>query len=384
MAVLALPIFFKILFLEGLLTLVLWYATADGLKDSSGTPLGADFINVYAAGLLANAGSPEAAYNWGVHREIEQSVMGYAGPYFAWHYPPMFLAVAMLTATVPYLWAFALYLAGGFAGYLSVFRRIVPQEKGAFWAIVAFPGVYANIINGQNGFITTALLGTGLLALEKRPWLAGICFGFLAYKPQFFLVVPLMLMAGGYGRACFSALASAAVIAGSSWAVFGSKTWQAFFESMELTQHHILERGLTGWNKIQTVFSMVRMWGGDVSSAYIAQGACAVFALAAAALVWRHRAPLAIRAAALVAAILLSTPYAMDYDLVVLAVPIALLIRQGAEKDFRSFDKILLVCLWCLPMLARLVGSSFVPLTPPLMFALLALSLRRMREPKQA
>ena len=35
----------------------------------------------------------------------------------------------------------------------------------------------------------------------------------------------------------------------------------------------VLEAGDTGWHKIQSVFSVVRMWGGGVPLAYAVQGA---------------------------------------------------------------------------------------------------------------
>lgn len=49
---------------------------------------------------------------------------------------------------------------------------------------VAFPAVLINIRHGQNGFLTAALLGGALAVLERRPLLAGILFGLLAYKPR--------------------------------------------------------------------------------------------------------------------------------------------------------------------------------------------------------
>jgi hypothetical protein len=369
----------QVLVAEYALGFAIWYALADGLKDLSGTPLGADFLNVYAAGLMVWRGQAAVAYDWVAHRQIEQSVVGYAAPYFAWHYPPMFLAVAALVALLPYLWAFGLYLAAGLGGYWAVVRRIAPRTKETLWMLAAFPGVFANIINGQNGFITTALFGAGLLTLEERPWLAGAMFGLLAYKPQFFVVIPLILAVGGYGRAVLATFISALAGAALSWAVFGTVAWQAFFNSAALTQHIILEQGVTGWKKIQSVFSMVRMWGGDVPTAYMVQGLVALAALASAAWVWRRHATLATRAAALCAAILLMTPYVLDYDLVILAVPLAFLARQGMETGFRPYEKIILAGLWILPLVARLWGGHSIPLTPPLMMALMGLCLARVQ-----
>ncbi len=39
-----------------------------------------------------------------------------------------------------------------------------------------------------------------LLQLDKRPVLAGILFGLLAYKPQFGLLIPFVLAASGRWR----------------------------------------------------------------------------------------------------------------------------------------------------------------------------------------
>ena len=347
-----------------LLGFALWYGLADGLKDSSGTPLGADFLNVYAAGLMVNRGEAALAYDWQAHWQVQRGVSGYDSAYFGWHYPPMFLAVASLVALVPYLWAFAVYIVVTFAGYWAVMRRLAAGSRMSLWLLAAFPGVFANIINGQNGFITTALFGAGMSGLEENPWVAGVLLGLLSYKPQFFVVIPLVLAVGGYGRAVVASCLTALVSAGVSWAIFGSATWMAFFGSARLTQHVILEQGSTGWKKIQSVFSLVRMWGGSVEAAYALQAGVAVIAIALALWVWRKKAPMDIRVAALCGAMLLATPYLLDYDLVILAVPFAFMLRRGLAEGFRRYEAALLGLLWILPLLARELGGAHIPTTP--------------------
>ena len=369
----------RVLVFEYVLGFGIWYALADGLKDLSGTPIGADFINVYAAGLMVWRGQAALVYDWPAHRQVEQAAAHYASPYFGWHYPPLFLFVAGLVALLPYLWALALYMVAGFAGYWMVVRHIALRSKESFWALLAFPGIFINIGNGQNGFITTALFGGGLLVLEKNPWLAGALFGLLSYKPQFFVVIPFILLIGGYGRACIASVISATACMGVSWAVFGSVTWQAFFASTKLTQHIVLEQGTTGWEKIQSVFSVVRMAGGGITAAYVAQGIVAVAALACAAFVWQQKTTLANRAGVLCGAMLLTTPYLMDYDLVVLAVPLAWLAQQGLDKGFRRYEKLLLSLLWLWPLLARSVAKFGLPLTPLLLAAMMGLCVGRVR-----
>jgi hypothetical protein len=58
-----------------------------------------------------------------------------------------------------------------------------------------------------------------------------------------------------------------------SFAALGGGVWHAFADSMNFTQTIVLEQGGTGWEKIQSVFSAVRNWGGNLATAYAAQGA---------------------------------------------------------------------------------------------------------------
>jgi len=372
----------RVLVVEYIVGFIAWYYLADGYKDLSGTPLGADFLNVYAAVSMAHNGLAPLIYDWTAHGHAEQTIVGYNAPYFGWHYPPMFLVLASVLALFPYLWAFALYMGTSFLGYWAVIRRILPHRKEYVWAFLAFPGVFANVINGQNGFITTALFGGGFIWLDEAPLLSGVMFGLLSYKPQFFIIIPFMLAIGGYTRALMATLGVASANILLSWAVYGTATWSAFFSSAPLTQHIILEQGSTGWKKIQSVFSLARMWGADISTAYSLQFAVAIMAVGVTSWIWRSKPPLATKAASLCACLLLTTPYLLDYDLVILSVPLAFLIRQGIQNGFIAYEKIILFFLWLLPLLARNLGGVFLPLTPPLLVALLVVSLLHARENK--
>jgi hypothetical protein len=68
--------------------------------------------------------------------------------------------------------------------------------------------------------------------------------------------------------------------------------------------------------------------------AWAVQGAVALVAAIAIALLWRSRAAYEIKAAALATGAMLATPYLYTYDLVVLAVPLAFLFRLGRVRGF--------------------------------------------------
>jgi hypothetical protein len=376
----------------GLLYLV---ATSDGLIDYQGRPLGTDFSNVYAAGTYVLDGQPAAAFDPRQQHAREQAIFGASTPFYGWHYPPFFLGVAAALALLPYQLALIVWQGATLLLYLRAIRAIVsflpsPLRGGStgrrlvggvdvasrpssLWLLLAlaFPAVFVNLGHGHNGFLTAALLGFALVQLDRRPVLAGILFGLLAYKPQFGLMIPLVLVATGRWRTVFAAAATVALLVLAATLAFGTDTWRAFFIFAEYTRMIVLETGETGWHKIQSVFSWARMWGAGVPLAYAVQGAVTLAIGAALVRLWRSSASFALKAAALCLAAILATPYSLDYDLMVLAPAIAFLAMDGLERGFAPYEKTALAFLWIAPLIAR--GFAQVTLIPLAVIAMLAM-----------
>jgi hypothetical protein len=355
-----------------------WIAASDGLIDRNGKPLGTDFSNVYAAGSLTWQGRPAAAYAPALQHAAEKAVFdGREVPFFGWHYPPFFLAIAVLVATVPYAWGLGIWLAAGLAAYLATMRAIMPSSQTLLIA-ASFPAVFVNIGHGQNGFLTAALLGGALQLLDRRPWLAGLLIGGLAYKPQFGVMIPIALLAGGRWRTIGAAVATVVALIGMSFATLGGGVWQAFADSMNFTQTVVLEQGGTGWEKIQSAFSAARMWGASVHLAYTIQLTLALMLAASLAWLWHSKAAFELKAAALATASLLATPYVLDYDLVVLAIAIAFMVRHGSTSGFRDGEISLLAAGWMVPLLSRTIaGITGIPLGLLVLLSLYIFILRR-------
>jgi arabinofuranan 3-O-arabinosyltransferase len=62
------------------------------------------------------------------------------------------------------------------------------------------------------------------------------------------------------------------------------------------------------------------------------------------ALMWRSRISYPLKAAALAAGTLLTTPYLFMYDMMVLAIAVAFLVRIGLNSGFRAYELPALVC----------------------------------------
>ena len=355
-----------------------WIAVSDGLLDRNGQPIGSDFSNVYAAGTLTWQGRSAEAYSPPLQHAAEKAVFGGREvPFFGWHYPPFFFAVAVLVAAVPYAWGLAVWLIASFAAYLAAIRAILPRPET--WLLAsAFPAVFVNVGHGQNGFLTTALLGGALHWLDRRPALAGVLIGLLAYKPQFGVLIPIALVAGGRWRTVGAAAMTVAVLVAVSFLTLGGGIWHAFTDSMNFTQTVVLEQGGTGWQKIQSVFSAVRAWGASLPVAYAVQATLLAALAASLAWLWHGDAAFELKAAGLAAGSLLATPYVLDYDLVVLAVAIAFFARYGLDQGFRDFEISLLAAAWIVPLMSRsIAGVTTIPLGLIVMLTFYVFVLRR-------
>ncbi len=355
-----------------------WIALSDGLIDRNGKPIGTDFSNVYAAGVLTWQGRPEQAYDPARQHEAERAVFGGRDvPFFGWHYPPFFFAVAFVVAALPYAFGLSLWLLASCAAYLAAICAILRRPETLVIA-TAFPAVFVNIGHGQNGFLTAALLGGALLLLDRRPWIAGLLIGLLAYKPQFGVLIPVALLAGNRWSTIGAAGATVIALVAISLLALGGGVWHAFVESMNFTQTIVLEQGGTGWEKIQSAFSAARSWGADVRTAYAIQFATAMSLAASLALLWRSDAAYELKASALATASLLATPYVLDYDLVVLAVAIAFFARHGLARGFRDYEISVLGAAWIVPLLSRgIAGVTGIPVGLLVLLTLYGVTLRR-------
>jgi hypothetical protein len=160
----------------------------------------------------------------------------------------------------------------------------------------------------------------------------------LTYKPQYGLLFPIVLIATGHWRVFSSATVTAVVLATASWLAFGIESWLAFFHWMPKFSQAFLTEGKAPWWKLQSIFAMVRYFGGSEPLGWAFQWVLTASVAVVMALIWRSRVPYTLKAAALAAGTLLTTPYLFMYDMMVLAIPIAFLVRIGLKTGFRAYE----------------------------------------------
>jgi hypothetical protein len=119
------------------------------------------------------------------------------------------------------------------------------------------------------------------------------------------------------------------------------------------------------------------MWGGSIPAAYAVQSVFTAAAMAAVAFL-SLRDNVRLRNAAVAAAVILSTPYVLDYDFVVLGLGIAWLWLVGEEEGFLPWDRTLLALAWVAPLAARQIAHyTYSPAGLATVLVMLAIPLRR-------
>ena len=114
--------------------------------------------------------------------------------------------------------------------------------------------------------------------------------------------------------------------------VFGTEPFVAFFHFLPVTADTILGQGTAGFDKLQSVYGLVRWLGAASATAWLVHGFVALVAASGAIWLWKSDTSFALKAAGLASATLLATPYLYMYDFPLLAVPFAFLFRE------RGFD----------------------------------------------
>jgi len=105
-----------------------------------------------------------------------------------------------------------------------------------------------------------------------------------------------------------------------------------------LTSRVVLGEGGADFDRRQSVFGLTRARRERNAGIERASGDRTGHRAAALVVLWRSRATFELKAATLACGALLATPYVYMYDLVVLAVAVAYLLRDGVERGFSSLD----------------------------------------------
>lgn len=355
-------------------------ATAQNGVDRNGFLVGTDFISFWTSGRMLIAGAN--VYDAAAHVAAQREFYAMPGEYTAFFYPPGFLAFVWPLGLMPYFPALAAWLAltgAGFVAAMRVWFGTLGLKGPALVLVAAFPPVLVTLTHGQTSFLLAALLGAGLLLVERRPWLAGVLIGLATIKPQFGLLIPVALLASGQWRTIAAAALTAVSLAAFAALAFGPQVWSDWL-AITGTAGTATADGNIGFAKMVSLFAGLSLVGVPTAAA-IAVQAAVTLAVAAGVAIAGWRRPWSPGLAALVlAGAPLATPFVLDYDLLLTAFPLAYLFARGRAEGFADWERLTIAATFAAAAFARpLAINAGVPIAPLLLGALFVLVYRRVR-----
>jgi alpha-1,2-mannosyltransferase len=335
--------------------------------EPTGFQIGRDFLNTWMGGRSAFAGGPAAWFDFTAYNAAVRHITGHPNlPPLFWSYPPQILLFVWPFGLLPYVPAYVLWCLAGLALYVwAAIAGGVDRRHAVFLAVA--PAVAVTVFFGQNGFLTAALLIGGLVNLERRPVVSGLLFGILTFKPQFELLLPVLLVMTGRWRTIAAAMATTALLVAVTSIWFGFDVWVQYVQKVVPQQHWLLmTAGDHGWPIVSSAFVNARLIGLPVNWAWAVQALSSGCALAAVVWTyWRRRDPV-LSLALFVTATFLFSPWMFNYDMVVFGFVVALL-RQ--RKDNGYIDHGLALAVWILPVAMVPFGFAHMPLAPIVLLA---------------
>jgi hypothetical protein len=383
----------RIVFVAGGALIALYAAVLAGAWTQGFTVLGSrdlvtrDFSVFWGAGRLALAGKAAAVYSWADLRVSLEAVLGAPSEAVnkTFHYPPIFLILLLPLALLPYATAAVVWLGGTLVVYLAAIRAILPGGTAQI-AALAGPAVLFNFIAGQNGLLTAGLLGAALAWLDARPLAAGVLIGLASYKPQFGILLPFFLAVTGRWRVFAGASAMLAGLVAAAAALFGWAVFGAFAAALtgflDGFSQPVPGAGHIEWARLASPYALCRALGTGAAAAWAVHLAVAITAAVASLWLAASRVSDALKAAALLTAIMLVTPYSELTDLAILTLAMAFLVRDGlsgaGEAAVLAVAFVLPLILPALPLAVRVAGLAYTAaLAGPASCAILAAIIAR-------
>ena len=373
----SLPSHYRIALVPGLVALVsTLYITLHGLT-STGIEAGfadKDFANYWTAGKLILAG--RTADLFGPHSVYFAHLTEVFGPDYPWHnwsYPPHYLLFLWPLGLVGYKVAMMLFLGVTGAFFVWAARAFGGRDNSLVW-IAIIPFVAHNLWVAQNGFLFAGCALAALALRDSRPLLAGVFLGLLTIKPQLGVFFPFLLLAERRWLVIASAAATTFFLVGLSAAIFGVDAWRGYLAEVIPYQAFVM-RELQGTflAMLTSIYGMLRNWG---FSADIALPLHAVVAIPVAVITivafFLGRSD-RDRSVLLLVATFVVTPYALTYDLGLLAGALAVLATTRIAQSNRAGLLIALAML--LPVIMMPLGEAHVTIAPVLVMMVYVMAL---------
>jgi Glycosyltransferase family 87 len=199
--------------------------------NGAGVPLVGDYIAFHTAGLLVRNGDGAHLYDNSVVQSVQTELLDgrIAHFYDGFRNPPFFALPFVALSLLPLTWAFIAWTAlslGCLGLALWLLCTELPDVRshwpGAVLLVFAFAPVYFGLVDGENATVSLLLYVLIFRALRNgNSAHAGIWSALGLFKPQLFIVFPVVLLVRRQWRGLLAYAATGLILTSVSIAVVG-------------------------------------------------------------------------------------------------------------------------------------------------------------------
>ena len=293
-------------------------------------------------------------------------------------YPPIWLLLLLPLGALAVGKACGIFLSATTALATALEGR---RDWWGWLAILTSPAAVWTLLAGQNSFLSLGLLYGGMRLLERAPAAAGVLLGILSYKPQIFVLVPLALLAARQWRALAWTIGTVGALCLVSLGTFGFDVWLAFFDAARkmVSSDMVNEAFERIFMQMTTLLAAARMVGLPVNVSSAIQLLGSALAITAVWIAFHRYTTSSARTAVLATAILLVSPYTLNYDLLLLMPAAVAFFRSGVAKGFYPLERLVLLLTWLIPTLGWGLNQLGLPMIPLVVLLFGAVAWARLR-----
>ncbi len=313
----------------------------DSVSVDRSTPWGSDFLQEWVGGHIWLSNQRNDLYS-AKHFQAVQHDPGVVGfswsneQYYPMVYPPFYYMILSPLATIPYkvatgIWLLGLGLISGATlfCFCSYFEPARQHWGKCLIGLIAFcPFLISLNMAHKSVLLLLIVTLTWLLLYHRKPFLSGLMFGLIAFKPHLGILIGLAMLYKGQWRFVAGCLGAVSVLVALSFIAGPELCYDYFLQSLAAGDYS----QNVGYKLAEShnLAGAMQLTFGNTQLATAISSALTIFVLLL--LVVALRGPLnfrssrfAVQFSLLIIATILTSPHFYLYDLTILLLPIALI-----------------------------------------------------------
>lgn len=341
---------------------------------------GADFHIFHLASTLAAQEKYNTLYSADklkierakLYDELPDGIMSFS-------YPPPALVLFAPLSRFDYDTSLFLWLS---VSILSILGATYALTKNWIITLLACvtPFVLWGGVTGQTGLISAAILVAGYLARERdKPFLSGLIFGCLIFKPHLALALPFCFIATKEWKVIIGGITSVAFMIVLSYVLFGAEAWAEFFANFGNNSSFTLQEKTSVYERIPTIFITIFGLFDNLTLATSLHAIGALLAIVTCVYIWRNSEDMIAKLTCLFITPALISPYFFDYDLSSVGIIFGLLLLEIMRKKQLDWHFLALLGVWGMGLSILLSKLNGLSLGPVFLIGLMAYAVLRVR-----